>query len=383
MSCSLMCASRTSGKPDGSPVPRTSSSSAWPRARTRFQPTSRWSSTADWGFVRRWPCRRSVRPGGTRTTWAEESSDGWTRGCPSNLTTATWPTTDKERDVKIGIGLPNTVPGTEGGEMRDWALRAEAAGFSTLGTIDRIVYGNHEPLTALAYAAGVTERIGLLTSILIAPLRANTALLAKQAASVDVLSGGRLTFGIAVGGRQDDFDASGLDFHKRGVTFDRQLDEMSRLWNGEKVGFAGGVGPQPRDGRPEVVIGGSSDAAFRRSAEHAGWMIGGRPPDHFSASVPKLNSAWEAGDRSGQPRQMALGYFGLGDGARDQVHRYITDYYGFLGEAAAQMAGSVPDEASAVKERVAAFEAVGCDELVLFPTSSDPAQVDLLAEAVL
>ena len=79
--------------------------------------------------------------------------------------------------MKIGIGLPNTVPGTEGGEMREWAMRAEAAGFSTLGTIDRIVYANHEPLTSLAYAAAVTERIGLLSSILIAPLRANAALL--------------------------------------------------------------------------------------------------------------------------------------------------------------------------------------------------------------
>src|SRR6188508_1203032 len=143
--------------------------------------------------------------------------------------------------MKVGIGLPNTVPGCSGGQMREWAIRAEAAGFSTLGTIDRIVYGNHEPLTALAYAAAVTEHIGLLTSILIAPLRANTALLAKQAASLDVLSGGRLTLGIAVGGRQDDFDAGGVDFHRRGAIFDRQLDEMRRLWSGEKVGFAGGV----------------------------------------------------------------------------------------------------------------------------------------------
>jgi|1186.fasta_scaffold58854_2 alkanesulfonate monooxygenase SsuD/methylene tetrahydromethanopterin reductase-like flavin-dependent oxidoreductase (luciferase family) len=285
--------------------------------------------------------------------------------------------------MKVGIGLPNTVPGTEGGDMRDWAIRAEAAGFSSLGTIDRIVYGNHEPLTALAYAAAVTERIGLLTSILIAPLRANTALLAKQAASVDVLSGGRLTFGIAVGGRQDDFDASGLEFHKRGATFDRQLDEMQRLWKGEKVGFAGGVGPQPRDGRPEVVIGGTSDAAFRRSAQHAGWMMGGGPPDAFVQGAEKLQAAWEAAGRDGTPRKMALGYFGLGDGASDQVHRYITDYYGFLGDYAAQMAGSIPADAESVKGAVSAFEAVGCDELVLFPTSSDPAQVDLLAEAVL
>ena len=285
--------------------------------------------------------------------------------------------------MKIGIGLPNTVPGTEGGDMREWALRAEHDGFSTLGTIDRIVYGNHEPLTALAYAAAVTEHIGLCTSILIAPLRANTALLAKQAASVDVLSGGRLTLGLAVGGRDDDFDASGLEFRRRGATFDRQLDEMHRLWNGEKVGFAGGVGPQPRDGRPEVVIGGASARSFERATRHGGWIMGGGPPDVFKERVAEFRKAWTDAGRHDEPRVMALGYYGLGDGARDQVHRYITDYYGFLGGYAEQMAAGVPADAQALKDVLAAFEQEGCDEYILFPTSSDPGQVDLLAEAVL
>jgi alkanesulfonate monooxygenase SsuD/methylene tetrahydromethanopterin reductase-like flavin-dependent oxidoreductase (luciferase family) len=279
--------------------------------------------------------------------------------------------------MKIGIGLPNTVPGTEGGDMRDWAIRAEAAGFSTLGTIDRIAYGNHEPLTALAYAAAVTERIGLLTSILIAPLRSNTALLAKQAASVDVLSGGRLTLGLAVGGREDDFETSGIDFHRRGAIFDRQLEELRRLWGGDDVG------PKPQPGRPEVVIGGGSDVSFRRAAQHAGWMMGGGPPDRFAGELEKLNAAWSAAGRDGEPRKPALGYYGLGDGAAEQVHGYITNYYAFLGDYAEQMASAIPTDAKGMKERVAAFEQAGCDEYVIFPTSSDPAQVDLLADAVL
>jgi alkanesulfonate monooxygenase SsuD/methylene tetrahydromethanopterin reductase-like flavin-dependent oxidoreductase (luciferase family) len=286
--------------------------------------------------------------------------------------------------VKVGIGLPNTVPGTEGGDMRDWAIRAEAAGFSTLGTIDRLIYGNHEPLIALSYAAAVTERIGLLTSILLAPLRKNAAMLAKQAASLDVLSAGRLTLGMSVGGREDDFDVAGVDFHQRGAIFDKQLDEMSRLWRGEKVGFAGGVGPQPRDGRPEVVIGGRSDASFRRAAQYAGWMMGGGPPSGFAPEVERLRVAWAEAGRSGEPRKMALGYYALGDDAREQAVRYITDYYGFLGAEASQGFGaSVPADPQAIRDVVAAFEQAGCDEFILFPTSSDPAQVDLLAEVVL
>src|SRR4051794_2447572 len=104
--------------------------------------------------------------------------------------------------MKIGIGLPNTVRGAEGRTLVAWARRAEERGFSTLGTIDRIVYPSYESMTALAAAAGATERIGLLTNILIAPTR-EPVVLAKQLASLDQLSGGRFTFGVSVGGRED------------------------------------------------------------------------------------------------------------------------------------------------------------------------------------
>ena len=156
--------------------------------------------------------------------------------------------------MDIGIGLPNSVIGTRGPELVDWAREAEGAGFSSLGTIDRIAYPSHEPLVSLAAAAAVTERIGLLTSILLAPLRINTALFAKQSSTVNAISGGRLTLGLAVGGREDDFEASGVDFSTRGRAFDRQLEELHELWNGKEVGIGGPVTP---DGAPTVILGGS------------------------------------------------------------------------------------------------------------------------------
>src|SRR5437764_9490948 len=127
--------------------------------------------------------------------------------------------------MDVGIGLPATIPGVQRDQLLEWARRAEARGFSSLGTIDRIVYANYEPLIALAAAAAVTERIRLATTILIAPYRANAALLAKQASSVDALSGGRLVLGVAVGGREDDYEVSGVDFHTRGRRFEEMLQE--------------------------------------------------------------------------------------------------------------------------------------------------------------
>src|SRR5918997_4234009 len=129
--------------------------------------------------------------------------------------------------MDVGIGLPATIAGVGRDQLLEWALRADARGFSSLGTIDRIVYGNYEPLIALAAAAAVTERIKLATTILIAPNRQDGALLAKQAASVDALSGGRLVLGVAVGGREDDYEASGADFHTRGRVFDEMLEQWA------------------------------------------------------------------------------------------------------------------------------------------------------------
>src|SRR3954471_15908433 len=125
----------------------------------------------------------------------------------------------KEDAMDVGIGLPTTIPGVTGPQVLEWARRAEARGFSSLGTIDRVVYANYEPLIALAAAAAVTERIRLSTTILPATNRAHGRLLAKQAASIDALSDGRLVLGVAVGGREDDYEVSGVDFHTRGRRF--------------------------------------------------------------------------------------------------------------------------------------------------------------------
>jgi alkanesulfonate monooxygenase SsuD/methylene tetrahydromethanopterin reductase-like flavin-dependent oxidoreductase (luciferase family) len=285
--------------------------------------------------------------------------------------------------MDVAIGLPATIPGVERDELLEWARRAEARGFSSLGTLDRVVYGNYEPLLALAAAAAVTERIRLATTVLLAPIRANAALLAKQAATVDHLSNGRLVLGVAVGGREDDYEASGVDFHTRGRQFDQMLETWQRVWDGESFGTAGAIGPKPPRGRPTLILGGSVDKTFERAARYGdGWVMGGGAPDQFADGAAKLNDAWQAAGRDGKPRTMALSYFALGDGAREAADSYLNDYYGFLGDIAGMIAGSAATDADTVRQYVKGFSDAGCDELVLFPCSTDPGQVDLLADAI-
>lgn len=282
--------------------------------------------------------------------------------------------------MDVGIGLPNAVREVDRAGIVDWAQRAERAGFSSLGTLDRIVYPNYESLISLAAAAAVTERIGLVTDILIAPLRSNTALFAKQAATIDSLSGGRLTLGLAVGGRPDDFEASGIDFSQRGRSFQRQLDEMTAVWKGER-----GIGPAPaNDERPGLLIGGSADVAFQRAAQYAdGWTMGGGTPDMFAAALAKLNKAWTSAGRGGKPRTMALFYFALGNDAEQMASHTLGDYYAFLGDYAQQVVAGAAKDVDTIKQYVTAFEAAGADEVIGFPVSSRFEQVDRFAEAAL
>jgi alkanesulfonate monooxygenase SsuD/methylene tetrahydromethanopterin reductase-like flavin-dependent oxidoreductase (luciferase family) len=286
--------------------------------------------------------------------------------------------------VDIGIGLPNTVPGTEGRALVDWARHAEEAGFSTLGTIGRLVYPNYEELIALSAAAAVTSQIRLTTSVLLAPIYTNSALFAKQAASLDRLSGGRLVLGLGLGGREDDFAASGVSTQGRGRRLEEQVAMMRRVWSGEEFGYAGGIGPQPvRPGGPEIILGGATEASFRRVARIAdGWIMGGGTPDMFAQGAAAVDQAWRDAGRPGRPRKLTLAYYGLGPEARSQAEGYILHYYAWLGDFAGQIAAGAAVSAEMVKSYVAAFEAGGCDEIIFVPTASRLDQVSLLAEAI-
>jgi alkanesulfonate monooxygenase SsuD/methylene tetrahydromethanopterin reductase-like flavin-dependent oxidoreductase (luciferase family) len=285
--------------------------------------------------------------------------------------------------MDIGIGLPNPVPGTSGAELLEWVRRAERRGFFGLATLDRLVFPSYDSLTTLAAVAGATSRVRLLSNILLGPLYP-APLLAKAAASIDQLSGGRFTLGLGVGTRADDYAVAGKDMTRRGRDLDHSLELMHRAWRGEPFGDGQPICPKPTNGdRVPVLVGGGSDASLRRMATWgAGWTLGGSGPEVARQIVPRVRQAWADAGRSGEPRLAALTYFSLGEDAEDASRAYLRAYYGYLGQYTDRLVEGALRTPAAIRDAVAAYAEVGFTELYLDPTVSSPDQVDRLADVL-
>ncbi len=281
--------------------------------------------------------------------------------------------------MRVGIGLPTTTPGATGALLLEWARRADGGPFASLGTLDRVVYESFDPLASLAAAAAVTRRIGLVTMVVIAPLR-SAALLAKQAATVQSLSAGRLTLGMATGARAGDYQVAGVDGRTRGSRFDDMLEALRQAWEDQRIVPLTGGTTAP----PPILVGGLSGRAFARMARLAdGYVHGGGPPRAFAGAAARALAAWLDFERPGRPLLYGQGYFALGD--EDVVERgaeYLRDYYAFTGPFAEKVAAANLTTPAAIKDFVRGYEEAGCDELVLLPTVSQVDQLERLADVL-
>jgi alkanesulfonate monooxygenase SsuD/methylene tetrahydromethanopterin reductase-like flavin-dependent oxidoreductase (luciferase family) len=277
--------------------------------------------------------------------------------------------------VRIGVGLPTTTPGTDRALLLEWARRADQGPFTSLGVVDRIAYNGYEPMLSLAAVAAVTERVRLVTMVLIGPTR-NTTLLAKEAATLDLLSGGRLTLGLSIGARHDDYELVGVESSTRGAHLSEQLADLRTVWED------GTVLPRPaQPGGPRLLVGGASGAAFHRMARYAdGYVHGGGPPRAFEGAAARARAAWSDIGRPSDLELWGQAYFSLGDA--DAGAAYLRDYYAFTGPFAEKVVAQNLTTALAVKEMIRGYAEAGCDELVLLPTVSDLSQIDKLAEVL-
>ncbi len=289
--------------------------------------------------------------------------------------------------MKLGIGLPNTMAHeTDRTLMLDWARLADEAGFETLGTIDKPNYDSWEPLATLAGVAGVTERIRLATTILQLPPR-NEVLVAKQAAVVDQLSGGRLVLGVAQGGREDDYEALGAPYKGRSARFERQVGHIREIWRG-----AGGsdrdhgvVGPAPvQEPGPPIWVGAMQPKAVERAVRVAdGFLFGTAGSAAMAERTPEIREAFAAAGKPDAPIA-GLAYVAVGDDADralEEGAHHVLRYYGQLWTEPENLIHH--GSGAKLVEEIAAYAEAGVDILILFPQIPSLDQVERLAEDVL
>jgi probable F420-dependent oxidoreductase len=301
--------------------------------------------------------------------------------------------------VRIGIALAAQAPGATGPELIAAARRADARGFASVWILDRLVYDSHAIVPLLGMLAGVTRAARLGTAILLAQLR-SPVLLAKELATVDALSGGRLIAGLGIGGREVDFDAAQVRFARRGRRMEECLDVIELAWSGRAIRYSGElyeydlppVGPRPTQSpRPPVWLGGRSDPALARAVRRAdGYVFGRSGPSALRGQLQRAERALQETGRD--PATLALAnvcFLALGDSRKEALARLSAYHGGYYGDARLDLERDAvfggPDDAAA---RLCEFAAVGAGgavrltELICVPVTVDPEQVDMLADVV-
>ena len=226
--------------------------------------------------------------------------------------------------MNIGVVFPQTDIGNDPGAIRDYAQAVEAMGYTHILAYDHVLGADreryrdltgpyserdafHEPFVLFGFLAGATRRVGLASGIVILPQR-QTALVAKQAAAADVLSGGRVRLGVAVGWNHVEYAALGQDFHTRGKRIEEQVEVLRALWTKELVTFEGrwdrivdaGINPLPVQRPIPIWMGGHSETVMRRAARLAdGWIWSGnlRPGADAQATIDQAHQLVAASGR--------------------------------------------------------------------------------------
>lgn len=285
--------------------------------------------------------------------------------------------------MKFSIGLPTAIPNTSASVFPIWARKAEQAGFASLGTIGRTVFDSHEELIALAGAAAVTEKIKLMTTVMIGPCR-DSVLLAKQSATLDSLSNGRFCLGLGIGWRDDEYVAHGCPelFSCRGERLEVQVEVLRKIWAGEKLdSLEDSVGPKAT---PTLLLSGNVEAAVRRAGRLGDGFIGA--PGDLKTTRQRFDwvkEEWQKAGRSGKPFLTASRYYALGDDVQQLADQNMTAYYTKAGpDFVEMMKGWVMRTPDDLKQAADEMREAGADELFFWPALSDPEQVDRLQAAL-
>ena len=299
--------------------------------------------------------------------------------------------------AKIGILVPGGFAGAPPSmaEFTSFFRRAEELGYDSLWVIDRVFHPNSiiEPMTLLTAAAAVTERVRLGTAVLLFVLR-NPILVAKTTATLDYLSGGRLTLGVSLGGRDNEFGPMGVDVRRRVSRFNEGLEVLRRLWSERDVTHHGryfsmddvNIDPKPAQ-KPSIpiIIGGSADTALQRAAEHTnGWVAGGAASaEVFGQAWTKVREYAAAAGKDPDALESSKLIYTYVDADRDRakhaLEAFTHAYYGPQYDVESNCAFGRPEDCAA---KLQGYADAGCQTLILGPTWPEAAQIERIRDEV-
>ena len=290
--------------------------------------------------------------------------------------------------MDLGLTLPSFVAGTDRATTLEWCRRIDDGPFASIAVGERTAFHSHEMFSTLAFAAAATERVRIVATVAVVPTH-DTVRIAKQVATIDVLSGGRFTLGVGVGGREQDYRALSTPFRNRFARLDEQVDEMRRIWRGEAVvDGVPPIGPTPvQPGGPPIYTASMGPKSLARSAKWADGLAGfslGPDPDEVRSTFAAVREAWTAAGRTEAPALTTSSWYSLADDGADRLHRYASEYLSTFGPDAAKAMADLCrlSDAGALRDAIAGLAEAGCEEFVLVPTSGDLDELDRLLAAI-
>ncbi len=292
--------------------------------------------------------------------------------------------------MTVGMTLPVMEPDIGPDRLHEWAGLIDEGPFGSLCFGERMAFDNPDALTLLGAVAAWTTRVPIVTTVIVPQLHDPVAL-AKALATGDRLCGGRLSVGLGVGGREEDYDAVGADHAARTMAgLAERAVVLKRVWAGENLtGATRPVGPPPHTpGGPPLLVGTLGPKTVRHAASWADGLAGMTLDVDVDGTAALFDVAREAWAERGRPapRLTTSFWFALSetsDDPRAQIHRHLRHYMNWIPtefvDALAPTAGYAGDLAG-LREVLARFEAIGADEVQLIPTGDDPEQVRRVAD---
>jgi alkanesulfonate monooxygenase SsuD/methylene tetrahydromethanopterin reductase-like flavin-dependent oxidoreductase (luciferase family) len=289
--------------------------------------------------------------------------------------------------MEVGVALPQMTTGLDRSTVEAWCAGIDAGPFSSVSAGERITFHNLEGITLCAAAAALTRRARVLINVAVLPWHA-PAMIAKQLATIDVLSGGRVEVAVGIGGREQDFVALGSPVAGRHQRLDDAVAEVRRLWAGGPAADGAAVGPTPaRPGGLPLLASAMGPKGLARAASWAdgisGFTLLGDAAD-CDRLFRGAEKAWQEAGRTHRPKLITGSFVCLGADADSTLRSFAYDYLEvFSPELARSIAGALTlHTPQRLVELLDDMAAVGCDEFIVVPATADPAMLDELADVV-